>query len=158
MSNVWLRKKKFFLVKADDPTFSKRIYPLKVLEQVVKDSMPTIMHRGMLCHLDHQPDSVIRLANVSHIITDLSITPGHESGTYDLWAEIELLDTPNGVALKEMLLRSPDLVKFGMVGWGSGNINREGNLVVDESYKLITVNAVHADGKERLCGYRFISE
>ncbi len=147
MKNFWINRgtmtRAVFLMETDKPTFSKRIYPRAVIERAIGALEPVIAARGLMGHLDHPPDSIIHLSLVSHLITKLELI-GNE-----LWAEIEVLNTPHGRVLKSLLEADADVV-FATTGVGSGRCNESLDLVVSDSYKLITVNAVAKDGVSKL--------
>ena len=130
------------VAKADVPNGNRRIYTKALLEDVVAKfkAMPP---RTLMGHLGMQSDSIIHLDKASHLITDLNLkSAGSEVGLY-LVAEIEVLATPCGVILKQ-LLATPGVVAFRTAGIGSGNTNEEGVLVLGSNYKFITINAIPA--------------
>jgi Prohead core protein serine protease len=80
-------------------------------------------------------DSIIHLANASHLITKL----WWEGNV--LMGEGEVLNTPSGKVLKS-LIESGLRVGVSSRGVGNGQVNNEGVLVIGESYKLITFDMV----------------
>ena len=95
----------------------------------------SIEDRRLIGELDHPTDSIIHFANASHLITKL----WWEGNT--LMGEGEILNTPHGKVLKALI---SDGVKIGISsrGVGNGRVNENGVLVIGESYKLITFDAV----------------
>lgn len=80
-------------------------------------------------------DSIIHFENASHLVTKL----WWEKNT--LMGEGEVLDTPSGKLLKS-LINSGVRVGISSRGVGNGTTNEDGVLVIGESYKLITFDAV----------------
>lgn len=114
---------------------NKRIYPYDVLAENVSRLQEAISDRRLLGELDHPADSIIHFANASHIVTKL-----WWDGNV-LMGEGEILTTPSGEVLRRII---NDGVKVGISsrGVGNGKVNEEGILVIGESYKLITFDAV----------------
>lgn len=114
---------------------NKRMYKRDVLESNVSKLAETIESRGLFGELDHPTDSIVHLANTSHIVTKL----WWEDDI--LMGEGEVLGTPAGKILKS-LIESGVRVGISSRGVGSGQTNEQGVLVIGESYKLITFDAV----------------
>lgn len=114
---------------------NKRIYPYAVLDENVKKLKPVVEARGLVGELDHPADSIIHFEKCSHIITKL----WWEGNS--LMGEGEILNTPHGKILKSLL---NDGVRIGISsrGVGNGRNDENGILVIGESYKLITFDAV----------------
>lgn len=114
---------------------NKRMYPYEVLSQNVDRLMEAINQNGLLGELDHPTDSVIHFKDASHLVTKL----WWEGNV--LMGEGKVLNTPAGRVLQEMM---KDGVRIGISsrGVGNGAVNNEGVLVIGESYKLITFDAV----------------
>jgi hypothetical protein len=114
---------------------NKRMYPFGVLDENVKRLNDHIKGRGLIGELDHPTDSIIHFTNASHIVTQL----WWEGNT--LMGEGEILNTPHGKVLKSLI---NDGVRVGISsrGVGNGKVNENGILVIGESYKLITFDAV----------------
>lgn len=114
---------------------NKRIYPYAILDENVKKLMPIIEARGLVGELDHPTDSIIHFEKCSHVITKL----WWEGNS--LMGEGEILNTPHGRILKSLL---SDGVRVGISsrGVGNGRSDENGILVIGESYKLITFDAV----------------
>lgn len=114
---------------------NKRIYPFNVLDENVKKLIPIIEARGLTGELDHPTDSIIHFEKSSHVITKLWWEGNN------LMGEGEILNTPHGRILKSLL---SDGVRVGISsrGVGNGRSDENGILVIGESYKLITFDAV----------------
>lgn len=114
---------------------NKRMYPLTILEQNVRNLNECIKARGLVGELDHPEDSIIHFEKASHVITKL----WWEGNV--LMGEGEILNTPHGKILKALI---NDGVRVGISsrGVGNGKVNENGILVIGESFKLITFDAV----------------
>jgi hypothetical protein len=114
---------------------NKRIYPYGVLDENVKKLVPIINNRGLVGELDHPTDSIIHFEKCSHIVTKLWWEGNN------LMGEGEILNTPHGKILKALI---NDGVRIGISsrGVGNGRSDENGILVIGESYKLITFDAV----------------
>lgn len=114
---------------------NKRIYPFEVLDNNVKSLLPAIEARGLVGELDHPTDSIVHFEKCSHVITKLWWDGNN------LMGEGEILNTPHGRILKALL---NDGVRVGISsrGVGNGRNDENGILVIGESYKLITFDAV----------------
>jgi hypothetical protein len=121
--------------EADAINKNKRTYPFEVLDDNVKNLMETMSSGGLIGELDHPTDSIVHFTNASHKITKL----WWESKT--LMGEGVILNTPHGKILKALI---NDGVRVGISsrGVGNGKVNENGILVIGESYKLITFDAV----------------
>lgn len=114
---------------------NKRMYPYDVLNENVDKLQESIKDRRLVGELDHPTDSIIHFANASHVVTRL-----WWEGNI-LMGEGEILNTPHGKVLQALI---EDGVKIGISsrGVGNGKVNENGILVIGESYKLITFDAV----------------
>jgi hypothetical protein len=114
---------------------NKRMYPYDVLDENVGRLAEAVTERRLVGELDHPTDSIIHFANASHVVTKL-----WWEGQI-LMGEGEILNTPHGKVLKALI---EDGVKVGISsrGVGNGKVNEDGILVIGESYKLITFDAV----------------
>lgn len=131
---------------------NKRMYPFEVLNSNIKKLSECIESGGLIGELDHPTDSIIHFVNASHKITKL----WWEGNT--LMGEGVILNTPHGKVLKALI---NDGVRVGISsrGVGNGKVNEDGILVIGESYKLITFDAVadpstHAAFQERVVSKR----
>jgi len=115
---------------------NKREYPFDVLDSNRNRLIETVKERGLVGELDHPTDSIIHFEKASHIITDL-----WWNGNI-LMGEGEILPTPHGRIL-ESLIKSGVRVGISSRGVGNGKVRSgDGVLVIGESYKLITFDAV----------------
>lgn len=114
---------------------NKRMYSYAVLNDNVMKLKETLDAGGLIGEMDHPSDSVIHFANASHKITKL----WWEANT--LMGEGVILNTPAGKILRALI---NDGVRIGISsrGVGNGKVNEDGILVIGESYKLITFDAV----------------
>jgi hypothetical protein len=114
---------------------NKRLYPYAVLDENVKKLMECVKARGLIGELDHPTDSIIHFEKASHVITKL----WWEGNS--LMGEGEILNTPHGRILKSLI---NDGIRIGISsrGVGNGTVDENGILVIGESYKLITFDAV----------------
>jgi len=107
-----------------------RVYPREILEREVNEYQKLINERRALGELDHPDSSVINLKNVSHNIKEI-----HWKGN-DLMGTVEILPTPSGNILKE-LLRSNITLGISSRGMGSTENIGEGKVKVGEDFELI---------------------
>lgn len=114
---------------------NKRMYPYDVLNGNIKKLQESLRSRSLIGELDHPTDSIVHFANASHLVTKL----WWEGNT--LMGEGEVLNTPMGKVLKALV---NDGVRVGISsrGVGNGKVNENGILVIGESFKLITFDAV----------------
>lgn len=114
---------------------NKRMYPYSVLDENVKKLIPIVKARGLVGELDHPTDSIIHFEHASHVITKLWWDGNN------LMGEGEILNTPYGKILKALI---NDGVRVGISsrGVGNGKVDENGILVIGESYKLLTFDAV----------------
>ncbi len=114
---------------------NKRMYPWDILDENVVRLKESITDRRLVGELDHPTDSIIHFSNASHVVTRL----WWEGNV--LMGEGEILNTPSGQILKN-LIDSGVKVGISSRGVGNGKVNEDGILVIGESYKLITFDAV----------------
>lgn len=114
---------------------NKRMYPFNVLQENVDRLTEAVADRRLVGELDHPTDSIVHFATASHLVTKL----WWEGNV--LMGEGEILNTPHGKILKALI---NDGVQVGISsrGIGNGSTNEDGILVIGESYKLITFDAV----------------
>ena len=118
------------LQRATDPNQNDRVYPMHILKREVLNYQRLIKERRALGELDHPDSSVINLKNVSHNIREL-----HWNGN-DLMGTVEILPTPSGNILKE-LLRAGILLGISSRGMGSVTPRNDGGVIVGEDFELI---------------------
>ena len=107
-----------------------RVYPKNILEREIGKYQQLIKERRALGELDHPDSSVINLKNVSHNIKEV-----HWEGN-DVVGTVEILPTPSGNILKE-LLRAGILLGISSRGMGSTQPMKDNKLLVGEDFELI---------------------
>lgn len=123
------------LQEAEAKNKNGRIYPFRVLDDNIERLKEAVQERRLVGELDHPTDSIVHFANASHVITKMW-WDGNK-----LMGEGEILNTPSGLVLRRLLEAN---VPIGMSsrGVGNGKVDENGILVIGESYKLITFDAV----------------
>jgi len=121
--------------EAETVNKNKRMYPYDVLNENVKRLQDVVGARGLVGELDHPSDSIIHFDKASHLITKL----WWENNV--LMGEGEVLNTPHGKILKS-LMESGVRIGISSRGVGNGKTNEDGILVIGNTYKLITFDAV----------------
>jgi hypothetical protein len=121
--------------EAESVNKNKRVYPYAVLDENVHRLQETVKARALVGELDHPTDSIIHFKDASHVVTKLWWEGNN------LMGEGEILDTPHGKVLKA-LLEGGVRVGISSRGVGNGKCDENGILVIGESYKLITFDAV----------------
>ena len=121
---------KGILQRAGAENQNGRVYPRNILEREAKKYETLIKERRALGELDHPDSGVINLKNVSHNIKEI-----HWDGD-DLMGTVEILPTPSGNILKE-LLRAGILLGISSRGMGSVTPMGEGKVKVGEDFELI---------------------
>ena len=111
-----------------------RVYPKSVLKREVERYQDSIRERRALGELDHPDDSVINLKNASHLVTKMWWDGDNVMG------KIEVLDTPSGRILKDLLKSG---VKLGISSRGMGSVKEAmGSLTVEDDFQLICFDMV----------------
>ena len=118
------------LQRASAENQNGRVYPKEILEREAKKYETLIKERRALGELDHPDSSVINLKNVSHNIKEV-----HWEGD-DLVGTVEILSTPSGNILKE-LLRGDILLGISSRGMGSTKPLAGNKLEVQEDFELL---------------------
>jgi hypothetical protein len=121
---------KGILQRAGAENQNGRVYPMEILRREAQKYETLIKERRALGELDHPDSSVINLKNVSHNIKEI-----HWEGN-DLCGTVEILPTPSGNILKE-LLRAGILLGISSRGMGSVSPMGEGKVKVGEDFELI---------------------
>tara|TARA_R110000796_G_scaffold30445_6_gene81343 strand:- start:103 stop:735 length:633 start_codon:yes stop_codon:yes gene_type:complete len=119
------------LQRADAKNQNGRVYPREILEREVdKYSEVQIAERRALGELDHPESSVVNLSNVSHNIRKVWWKGD------DVIGEVEVLGTPSGNILKELLKAG---IKLGISSRGMGSVNpvSENTVEVGEDFELV---------------------
>lgn len=121
---------KGILQRAGAPNQNERVYPKQILMREVKKYETLIKERRALGELDHPDSSVINLKNVSHNIKEI-----HWEGD-DVIGTVEILPTPSGNILKE-LLKANILLGISSRGMGSVKPINGGKVEVGEDFELL---------------------
>ena len=119
------------LQRADTKNQNGRIYPKDILMREVNEYKKVqIAERRALGELDHPDTSVVNLANASHNILDVWWNGD------DVMGKVEVLPTPSGNILKE-LLRSG--IKLGISSRGLGSVKQisEDTVAVQKDFELV---------------------
>ena len=121
---------KGILQRAGAENQNGRVYPREILEREAKKYETLIKERRALGELDHPDSSVINLKNVSHNVREI------HWDSDDLVGTVEILPTPSGNILKE-LLKAGILLGISSRGMGSVVNIGEGKVKVGEDFELI---------------------
>lgn len=125
------------LQRADAKNQNGRVYPKEILEREAQKYMENfVKQRRAMGELDHPESSVVNLKNVSHNITDM----GWDGD--DLVGTVEILPTPSGNILKDLLKAG---ILLGISSRGLGSVKkdmREGADVVQDDFDLIAFDFV----------------
>ena len=119
------------LQRAGSKNQNGRIYPKDILmREVATYKKVQIAERRALGELDHPESSVVNLANVSHNVTDAWFQGD------DVVGKVEILDTPAGKILKELLKAG---IKLGISSRGLGSVDQidEATVQVGNDFELI---------------------
>lgn len=108
-----------------------RIYKREILEQEVRNYIENFVKVGNAYgELDHPESAVVSLKNASHVVKDL-----WWEGE-DLMGKVELLNTPSGNIVKE-ILRGGHTIGISSRGTGSVQQTNEGTLMVQPDFELV---------------------
>jgi len=120
------------LQRAESENQNGRIYPTKVLKREVENYLAKeIKENRAYGELDHPESSVVELKNTSHIIRDIWWDGN------DVIGKVEVLKTPSGNILKE-LLEAGCTVGISSRGMGSVKESTNGRTVtVEDDFALI---------------------
>ena len=125
------------LQRADAKNQNGRVYPKDILErEVQKYDQNFVKERRALGELDHPESSVVNLQNVSHNVVEMMW-----SGD-DLIGKVEILPTPNGNILKQLMKAG---IKLGISSRGLGSVRknvRENADEVQDDFELIAFDFV----------------
>ena len=109
-----------------------RIYPKEILmREASRYAKTEIVERRALGELDHPDSSVVNLQNASHNINKIWWKGD------DLMGEVEVLGTPSGNILKELLKAN---IKLGISSRGMGSVKQlseDGTLEVQGDFELV---------------------
>mgnify|MGYP003117397970 CR=1 FL=1 len=122
------------LQEAEVQNGNGRVYPRPVLEREVKRYAQVVEDRRALGELDHPDSSIVNLANVSHMITDVWMDGPAVMG------KCKVLDTPSGQILKALVNSG---VKIGISSRGMGSVREQmGKTIVEDDFQLICFDIV----------------
>jgi hypothetical protein len=108
-----------------------RVYSKDILVREAKKYMEEFVNRGnAFGELDHPESPVVSLKNASHVVKDL-----YWKGN-DLMGKIELLNTPAGNIVKE-IVKAGHTIGISSRGTGSVNQTNEGTLEVQDDFDLV---------------------
>ncbi len=108
-----------------------RVYEKKILMREVKKYMDEFVNNGnAFGELDHPESPVVSLKNASHIVKDL-----YWNGN-DLMGKVELLNTPAGNIVKE-IIKAGHTIGISSRGTGSVQQTNEGHLEVQPDFELV---------------------
>ena len=108
-----------------------RVYSKSILEREMKKYMDEFVKNGNAYgELDHPESPVVSLKNASHIVKDLWWKGD------DLMGKVELLNTPAGNILKE-IIKAGHTIGISSRGTGSVQQTNEGNLEVQPDFELV---------------------
>ena len=115
-----------------------RRYPEDIYESAYEELLPKIREKRLLGELDHPLDyDEVRLANVSHVITECEIV--EDRGVKKIFGTVELLDTPAGM-IGQALVKAGIPIGISSRGIGATRQVRDGVEVTQ--LKLITYDLV----------------
>jgi hypothetical protein len=108
-----------------------RVYSKAILEREMKKYMDEFVKNGNAYgELDHPESPVVSLKNASHIVKDLWWNGD------DLMGKVELLNTPAGNIVKE-IIKAGHTIGISSRGTGSVQQTNEGNLEVQPDFELV---------------------
>ena len=108
-----------------------RVYSKAILEREAKKYVEEFVKRGnAFGELDHPESPVVSLKNASHIVKEL-----YWKGD-DLMGKVELLNTPAGNIVKE-IIKAGHTIGISSRGTGSVNQTNEGHLEVQPDFELV---------------------
>ena len=108
-----------------------RIYKREILEDQVREYIENFVKVGNAYgELDHPESPIVSLKNASHVVKDLWWEGD------DLMGKVELLNTPSGNIVKE-ILRGGHTIGISSRGTGSVEQTNEGTLMVQPDFELV---------------------
>ena len=108
-----------------------RVYSKTILERETGKYMDEFVKNGNAYgELDHPESAVVSLKNASHIVKDLWWDGD------DLMGKVELLNTPSGNIVKE-IIKAGHTIGISSRGTGSVQQTNEGNLEVQPDFELV---------------------
>jgi len=120
--------------KCNTENGNKRVYPEGVLKREVGRYKQIVDDNRALGELDHPDSSIINLANVSHMVTDIWMDDMTVMG------KCKVLDTPAGQILRSLVDAG---VKIGISSRGMGSVREQmGQTIVEDDFQLICFDIV----------------
>jgi len=108
-----------------------RIYKREILEEEVRNYVENFVKIGNAYgELDHPESAIVSLKNASHVVKELWWEGD------DLMGKVELLNTPSGNIVKE-ILRGGHTIGISSRGTGSVTQTNEGTLMVQPDFELV---------------------
>lgn len=108
-----------------------RIYKREILEEEVRNYIENFVKVGNAYgELDHPESAIVSLKNASHVVKELWWEGD------DLMGKVELLNTPSGNIVKE-ILRGGHTIGISSRGTGSVQQTNEGTLMVQPDFELV---------------------
>jgi len=135
-SNTGIFMVRGILQRADSENQNGRIYPFKILEREAnKYQKVFISEKRAYGELDHPDSSIVSGQSTSHTVEKIW-WKGKE-----LWGDLEILDTPSGSIVKNILKAGKTL---GISSRGLGSIKQltETTVEVDDDFELIAFDFV----------------
>ena len=123
------------LQRAETKNQNGRVYPRDILSREAKSFQQLIDERRALGELDHPESTTVNLRNVSHNITAMKFDGD------DLIGDIEVLTTPSGNILRELLRNG---IKLGVSSRGLGSVENgdAGEVIVQDDFQLLCFDVV----------------
>jgi len=122
------------LQEADVQNGNGRVYPSAIMEREVKKYKAIVEDNRALGELDHPDSSIINLANVSHMVTEVWMDGPQVMG------KIKVLNTPSGQILRSLVECG---VKTGISSRGMGSVTETmGKTIVEDDFQLICFDIV----------------
>lgn len=127
--------KNVVLQTANQKNQNGRIYPMPILMREAERYKQFITERRALGELDHPESPVVNLKNVSHNLIEMWFNGEN------LMGNIEVLSTPSGNILKELLKNN---IKLGISSRGLGSIKEldDDTVEVQDDFSLICFDVV----------------
>ena len=122
------------LQEADCDNGNGRRYPGAIMEREIQKYQQLVEDRRALGELDHPDSSIINLANVSHLMTEVWMDGRSVMG------KAKVLDTPAGQILRALVESG---VKIGISSRGMGSVTEHmGKTIVEDDFQLICFDIV----------------
>jgi len=119
---------------ANTPNGNGRVYPEGLLRREMKNYEKLVKERRATGELDHPDNSVVTLANVSHLVTEVWWKGN------DVMGKIKILDTPAGQIAKQLVSGG---VQLGISSRGLGSTRQEnGVTMVEDDFQLLCFDLV----------------